>query len=70
MTKLAQRLRQTLMDDGGGAEYALVELITSELNVLFRQYMNVENIRVELDEKGISVRIDGDGLVKAGFKLD
>lgn len=70
MTKLAQRLKETLMDDGGGAEYALLELLKSELNVLFRQYMNVENICVELDERGVSARIDGDGLIRVGRKID
>lgn len=70
MSRLAQRLRQTLMEDGGGAEYALIELLTSELNGLFRQYMNVDNIDIKLDEKGISVRVDGDGLVKVGRKID
>ncbi len=70
MSRLAQRLRQTLMEDGGGAEYALTELLTSELNVLFRQYMNVDNIMLSFDDKGISIRIDGSGLIKVGRKLD
>ncbi len=70
MSKLAQRLRQTLMEDGGGAECALIELLSSELNVLFRQYMNVDNIGIELDNKGISIRVDGDGLVKVGRRID
>lgn len=66
MSDQSERLKFALQADGGGAECAIRAVLTSELNILFRQYMNVDAISLKFDDGGITVRIEGDGLKKAG----
>lgn len=67
MREQAERLRLTLQNDGGGAEIAFKEVLKSELAAVFRQYMNVEDIRIDISNEGVSVRVLGGGLKKVGF---
>ncbi len=67
MREQAERLRLTLQDDGGGAETALKAVLRSELTSVFREFMDVDDIKIDIVGDGIKVKVTGDGLKKVGF---
>ena len=67
MREQAERLRLTLQNDGGSAELAFRRVLTSELTVLLSQFMDVENIYIELNEGGLTVKAIGGNFRKIGF---
>ena len=68
MRDQAERLRLTLQEDGGGAELAFKELLRSELAMLFRQFMDVEEIDIDIaKEEYISVKVTGERFRRVGY---
>lgn len=67
MREQAERLRLTLQDDGGGAETAFKEVLRSELNNVFCDFLDVEDIKIDIVQDGINIKVVGDGLKKVGF---
>lgn len=67
MSEQAERLRQTLMRDGGSSETALKEVLRSELFAVFGQYMTVDDIDINVREDGIEVRVKGGNIQRVGF---
>ncbi len=67
MREQAERLRLTLQEDGGGAEMALKKVLKSELLTVFAEFMDVDDIIIDVAKSEINVKVTGGGLRKVGF---
>lgn len=67
MSEIADKLRLTLLCDGGSAETALKEVLKAELMRIFEQFMDVESIDIEVKNNRIEVGVNGDHIKKVGF---
>lgn len=67
MREQAERLRLTLQEDGGGAETALKKVLKSELLTVFGEFMDVDDIVIDVVSDGINVKVTGGGIRKVGF---
>ncbi len=67
MREQAERLRLTLQEDGGGAEMALKKVLKSELLTVFGEFMDVDDIIIDVAKNEINVKVTGGGLKKVGF---
>lgn len=67
MREQAERLRLTLQDDGGGAETALKEVLKSELMTVFAEFMDVDEIYIDIVSSGIDVKVTGDKVKRVGY---
>ncbi len=67
MREQAERLRLTLQEDGGGAEMALKKVLKSELLTVFGEFMDVDDIIIDVAKSEINVKVTGGGLKKVGF---
>lgn len=67
MRDQAEKLRMTLLGDGGSSETALKEVLRSELMGVFRQYMDVEDIKIEISNDNVVVSVKGNNFKRVGF---
>lgn len=67
MREQEERLRLTLHGDGGSAELAFKKVLTSELTKLLSQFMDVENVYIELNDGCIAIKAIGGNFRKIGF---
>lgn len=68
MREQAERLRLTLQEDGGGAELAFRQVLRAELAQVFRQFMEIDDIYIDINaDQSICVKVTGENLKRVGF---
>ncbi|MBR2967488.1 MAG: hypothetical protein IKC35_01760 [Clostridia bacterium] len=67
MREIASRLKQTVLCDGGGAEKAFKQVLKGELFVMLKQYMQVNDIEIEIVNEGLEIKIYGANIKKIGY---
>ena len=68
MREQAERLRLTLQEDGGGAELAFRQVLRAELAQVFRQFMEIDDIYIDINaDQSICVKVAGENLKRVGF---
>lgn len=67
MREQAEKLRQTLMHDGGGAETAFKMMIKSELIAVFAQYMTVDDISLQIEDNAVNIKVSGSDIKRVGY---